>query len=95
MFQRLDTHPDVAVVHSRAELTKDAPHQCRRNDPQQSAIAKTLFEIPGVAVVVVAAYEVVITKAALYTWDELQKPILDVVWAYNVEHMPTGTDLKQ
>lgn len=44
--------------------------------PGRPGIAGILFDIPGITIVHVSAYQVSVFKAKLYTWDEIEPAVM-------------------
>ena len=69
------TDPNVKVYNTRVELTGKPEVGFRGCADEVGAFANLVLEIDGVTQVQLGSYVLIVTKAPLYSWDEVQPKV--------------------
>lgn len=73
------TDPNVKVYHTRFEMSSGPECGSRGNSEELGAFGNLVLAIPGIAQVHVCPYALMITKAPLFEWSEIDPLVEDLL----------------
>ena len=76
-------------VNSNSKI--DVFEQTESKHVPMHALVAAITDIPGVAYAIPAGYQLVVIKARTFTWEEIEKHILLLMSAFNLENLETIT----
>jgi hypothetical protein len=78
--------PEARIYASRVRLTTEPMEMGLANQTEDvGPVLSALLEIPGVSMVQVFAYHVMVCKCPAYTWDEIEVSVLRLFAALNLD----------
>jgi hypothetical protein len=75
--------PNLRIFNVRAELTEKKVEDGCIGDPSDlGAFGRLILGIRGIEVVRVQTYRIFVSKAVMFSWDEIQPKVVDVLTCF-------------
>ena len=87
------TDPNMKVYHTRFEMSSGPEAGSRGDDEQVGGFGQLVLAIQGVSQVRVCPYILMVTKAPLFTWDEVEPNVVKLLKEFGRSQLELETIL--
>lgn len=85
VIMQLTQQPCMRLYNVRYELTDSAAEDgCRGSIENLGEFGHLVMEIRGIEVVRIQPYRIFISKAALFSWDEIEPSVIKLLESFNL-----------
>ena len=78
---------DILVYHLRFEATSVAEAAARGAYEGDNDLMMMLLALPGVAAINLTPYMIIVTKAALFSWEEIAPPLEEILKIFHASQV--------